>query len=132
MKAVLAKTSFIGQFNLSEAPTISGNLSLDAPSLAELARFADMDMPLNLAPLGGAEIKGKVSGSLLQPDLSFDKLGIKGDLITANYAGTIQLGELPSLKGTLELRSPDAGELARQLEFDLPAATALGRIDLTA
>lgn len=126
----LAKTSFSGQLNLSETPTISGNLSLDAPSLAELARFADLDMPVNLAPLGGADIKGKVNGALLQPDLSFDKLGIKGDLINANYAGTIQLGELPSLQGTLELRSSDAGELARQLEFDLPAAAALGKIGL--
>lgn len=129
--STLAKTSFTGQLNLSETPTISGELSLDAPSLAELARFAAVEMPLNLAPLGGADIKGKVSGSLLQPDLSFEKLGIKGSLINANYAGTIQLGEVPSLKGRLELRSPNAGELARQLEFDIPASTALGKIDLT-
>ena len=128
--SALAKTSFAGTLNLSETPTISGELSLDAPSLAELARFADIEMPLKLAPLGAADIKGKVSGSLLQPDLSFQKLGIKGPLISANYAGTVQLGEVPSLDGRLDLRSPNAGELARQLELDLPASTALGKVDL--
>ncbi|ABI77834.1 AsmA family protein [Hyphomonas neptunium ATCC 15444] len=127
----LARTSFAGQLNLSETPTISGELSLDAPSLADLVRFADIEMPVNLTPLGGADIKGTISGALMQPDLTFEKLGVKGELINANYAGTIQLGEVPSLKGALELRSPDAGELARQLEFDLPASGALGKVDLT-
>ncbi|MFN4184317.1 MAG: AsmA family protein [Hyphomonas sp.] len=127
----LAKSSFSGQLNLTDAPTIAGELSLDAPSLAALASFADVEMPMNLTPLGGVDVKGKVSGSLMQPDLSFDKLGLKGRLITANYAGTIQLGELPALKGTLELRTPDAGELARQLEFELPMSAALGKVDLT-
>ncbi|PKP81731.1 MAG: hypothetical protein CVT79_08185 [Alphaproteobacteria bacterium HGW-Alphaproteobacteria-18] len=127
----LAKTSFSGQLHLIEAPTIAGNLSLDAPSLAALAGFAAVEMPMNLAPLGGVDVKGKVSGSLLQPDFSFDKLGVKGKLINANYAGTIQLGELPVLKGTLELRTPDAGELARQMAFELPMSTALGKVDLT-
>ena len=127
----LARTSFSGQLNLTEAPTVTGELSLDAPSLADLARFADVEMPVNLTPLGGADIKGTVSGALMQPDLSFEKLGVKGDLITANYAGTITLGEIPSLTGELELRTPDAGELARALEFDLPASAALGRVNLT-
>lgn len=127
----LARTSFSGQLNLSEAPTITGNLTLDASSLADLARFADIDMPVNLAPLGGADIKGRISGALMQPDLTFEKLGVGGDLITANYAGTVQLGEIPSLAGNIELRSSNAGELARQLEFDLPASAALGKVDLT-
>lgn len=127
----LARTSFAGQLALSEAPTIAGNLTVEAPSLANLARFAGMEMPVNLTPLGGADIKGKISGALMQPDLSFEKLGIKGALINASYAGTVQLGEVPSLAGTIELRSPNAGELARQLEFDLPASAALGKVDLT-
>lgn len=126
----LARTSFKGQLNLSEEPTVNGDLSLDAPSLAALARFAAVELPMNITPLGGADIKGKVSGPLLQPDLSFEKLGVKSDLITANYAGTIQLGEVPTLNGRIELRSPDAGALARQLEFELPAQAALGRVDL--
>lgn len=127
----LARTSFSGQLSLTEAPTITGDLSLDAPSLAGLARFADIDMPVNLTPLGGADIKGKISGALMQPDLSFEKLGVKSELITANYAGSIQLGEVPSLVGTLELRTPDAGELTQALELDLPASAALGRVNLT-
>lgn len=127
----LVRTAFSGQLNLSDAPTITGDLSLDAPSLAALANFAAVEMPVNLTPLGGADIKGKVSGSLLQPDLNFEKLGVKSDLVNANYSGTIQLGELPSLEGAIELRTPDAGELARQLEFDLPASTAIGRVDVT-
>lgn len=76
--SALARTSFSGQLNLTEAPTITGQLSLDAPSLADLARFADVEVPVNLTPLGGADIMGKVSGALMQPDLSFEKLGVKG------------------------------------------------------
>lgn len=127
----LARTSFNGQLTLSDAPTIIGEFSLDADSLADLARFADVTLPVNLTPLGGADIKGAISGALMQPDLSFEKLGVRADLINANYAGTVKLGEVPTLAGTIELRSPDAGELARQLEFDLPASAALGKVDLT-
>lgn len=127
----LARTSFSGKVGLGENPTIEGAMSLDAPSLAALARFADVDLPLNIAALGGADIKGTISGSLLQPDLQFEKLGVKGDLITASYAGAIRIGEMPSLDGRLELRSPNTAELVRQLDLDLPAAGALERANLT-
>lgn len=126
----LAKTSFSGQVTLSENPTIDGKFGLDAPSLAALARFAGAELPLNLTPLGGGDVKGTIRGALTKPELSFEKLGVKADLITANYAGTVRLGEVPAVDGKVELRSSNAGELARQLELDLPASAALQKVDL--
>ncbi|MFN4024196.1 MAG: AsmA family protein [Hyphomonas sp.] len=128
----LAKTSFSGKLALGEEPTVAGDFSLDAPSLAALARFAGAEMPVNLTPLGGADVKGKISGSLLSPDLSFDKLGVKSDLIDASYNGAVRLGEAVDLDGRIALRSPRTGELVRRMELDLPMAAALERVQLDA
>lgn len=128
----LARTSFSGNLALGEAPTVAGDFSLDAASIAALARFAGAEMPLNLTPLGGANVNGKISGSLLAPDLSFETLGVKSDLIDASYAGGIRLGESVALDGRLKLRSPRTGELVRQLQMDLPMAAALERVQLDA
>lgn len=124
----LAKTGFTGRINLGPAPTIEGDFAFDAPKIDALAKFAAVELPLNVAPLGSLDVEGKVSGALTQPGLTFEKLRVKGPLITANYAGSIVLGEVPSLNGNIDFDTPKAGELASQMKFDLPAAAALENV----
>ncbi len=127
----LAKTGFTGKINLGPAPTIEGDFAFDAPKIDALAKFAAIELPLNVAPLGALDVEGKVSGALTQPALTFEKLRVKGPLITANYAGAVTLGEALLVNGKLSFDTPRAGELAKQLALDVPAASALEEVSFT-
>ena len=126
----MAKTDFTGQIVLSEAPTITGNLVLSAPSIADLATFSGVEMALNLAPLGGISAKASLSGALTEPAIRFETLSIKGSQIDANYTGALTLGEKPLLDGSISAVLPQAGDLATQIGLDLPARNALERVEL--
>ncbi len=126
----LAKTDFTGQIMLAESSTITGNLALSAPSIADLAKFGGVDMPLNLAPLGGTIMKASLSGALTQPAISFETLSVKGNQIDANYTGALTLGEKPAFDGRISAVLPQAGDLATQMGLDLPASDALERVEL--
>lgn len=126
----LAKTGFTGKVNLGEAPVIDGKLTLSAPKIDALAKFAAIELPVNAAPLGSLDLEANVKGALTQPGIDFEKLRVKGQLMTASYTGDIRLGEVPALNGKLSFDSSKAGELAKQLNFDLPAAPALEKVSL--
>lgn len=128
----LLKTVFSGQLALGETPAVDGKLDLEVPSLAALARFAGVEMEIDLTPLGRGDITATIAGSLLDPSLVFEKLAVRGNLIQASYTGQVTLGEVPQLAGRLEFSSPRMGELARQMAMDLPAADALERVTLSA
>jgi len=128
----LMKSVFTGQLALGEAPTVDGRLTLEVPSLAALAQFAGLEMPVNLTPLGRGDITAAIAGSLLDPSLVFEKLAVKGSLVDAGYTGEVILGEVPQLAGRLDFRTQRMGELARQMSLDLPAAAALERVELRA
>ncbi|MDP1556428.1 MAG: AsmA family protein, partial [Hyphomonas sp.] len=80
---------------------------------------------------GALDVEGKVSGALTEPALTFEKLRVKGPLIQANYVGGVELGAAPRLNGKLSFDTPKAGELARQMRFELPAASALEKVSFT-
>ncbi|MFN7163990.1 MAG: AsmA family protein [Hyphomonas sp.] len=127
----LAKTGFTGKIQLGAAPVIEGNFTFDAPKIDALTKFAAIELPLNVAPLGALDIEGKLSGVLTEPSLVFEKLRVKGPLINANYAGGVELGAVPQLSGRLSFDSPKAGELARQMKFELPANAAIEKVSFS-
>ncbi len=128
----IAKANYDGTLALGDTPTIQGSIIVEAPSLAEAARFAGVDMPLNLAPLGAGKIKAQLSGALTQPDIRFESLQLKGDLLDALYTGTITLGDTPVFDGTLKATLSDAGDLADAMGIDVPARNALDRLQINA
>lgn len=127
----LARTGFTGRINLAPEPVITGNFTFDAPRIDALTKFAGLKLPVNLAPLGALEIEGTVSGKLGEPDLDFGKLKVKGPLINASYTGEVALGAVPQLDGKLTFDTPRAGELARQLNVELPGAAALEKVNFS-
>jgi AsmA protein len=127
----LARTGFTGRINLAPEPVITGNFTFDAPRIDALTKFAGLKLPVNLAPLGALDIEGTVSGKLGEPDLDFGKLKVRGPLINASYTGTVALGAEPQLNGKLTFDTLRAGELARQLNFELPAAAALEKVNFS-
>lgn len=126
----MAKTDFTGQIMLADAPTITGNVAVSAPSIADLATFSGVKMPLNLAPLGGVSAKASLSGTLTEPAIRFETLAINGSQIDASYIGGLTLGEKLVLDGRISAVLPQAGDLATQMGLDLPARNALERVEL--
>ncbi len=128
----LARTGFAGTVSFGAEPSIDGKLTLNAASLAALATFSGVDLPMDITALGGAEVVANVGGLLADPVLDFEKLKLKGDIIAASYAGAFSLGTIPSVDGRLTFDTPRAGELARQLGIEVPAAEALEQVELSA
>jgi AsmA protein len=127
----LAKTGFTGKINLGPEPVIIGNFTFDAPKIDALTKFAGLKLPVNVAALGALDIEGKLSGKLAEPALDFERLKVKGPLINANYIGGVALGAVPQLNGKLTFDTPKAGELAKQLNIELPAAAALEKVNFS-
>lgn len=127
----LAKTGFTGKINLGPTPTITGNFTFGAPKIGALAKFAALQLPVDVSPLGALDVKGSLTGSLTEPALTFEKLRVDGPLIEANYAGTVALGAVPQVAGKISFETSKAGELARQLKIELPAASALEKVSFT-
>ncbi len=127
----LMKTDFAGTVTLGEAPVVDGTLSLSAPSLADVATFAAIDMPYNLSPLGAATVKAALKGPLDKPVIRFDSAGVKSSLIDASYTGALTLGDAPALDGTMKALLPNTGELVKQLGIDIPAEDALERVQVS-
>lgn len=131
LKTSLGKVRYDGTAQLGEPGALEGDLSFSAPDLSALAGFLGIETPFNLAPLGTATVKARVSGALAGPDIAFDLFSLKSDLIEVSYTGNVALQGTPKLQGRLEASLPNAGELTRQIGLDVPAASALERLDIT-
>ena len=127
----LAKAAFDGSVTLGEAPSVDGGLTLSAPNLADLAAFAAVDLPVNIAPLGAADMKGKVSGPFDNLVIQFDDLALKGSLLNLSYAGTVALAETVTVDGTLDALAQNTGELLKEMGIEVPAEDALEKVKVS-
>jgi AsmA protein len=58
------------------------------------------------------------------------RLDLASDLANIKYDGSIQLGDAPSLNGTFEAVVADLAALTQQFKLDVPARSALGRLQV--
>lgn len=124
----LAEAMYEGAVTLGESPFLDGTLTLNAPNLADLAAFAGVDLPVNVAPLGATNMNGTVSGPFDNLLIKFDKLALKGSLLDLTYVGTLALGDAITVDGTLDALSPNTGELLKQMGIEAPAEDALEKV----
>ena len=127
----LAKASYEGKVTLGDAPALDGALTLNAPDIAALAAFADVELPVNVAPLGAADAKATVSGPFDNLLIQFDNLALKGSLLDLTYAGAVTLGETVTMDGTFDGDAPNTGELLSQMGVDVPARDALEKVKVS-
>jgi len=127
----LAKASYDGSVTLGDAPSLAGAFTLNAPNLADVARFASVEMPVNLAPLGAGEMKGTVSGPFDALVIQFDGLTLKGNLLDLAFTGAVDLRETPTIDGALRATAPNTGELLKQMGIEVPAEDALEKVQIS-
>ena len=126
----LAIGMFDGSVTLGDAPALNGAFSLNAPSLAEVAKFASVELPVNIAPLGAGNMKGSVSGPFDALKINFDDLDLKSDLLDLGFTGTIALEDSPAVDGQLQATASNTGELLKQMGIEVPAEDALEKVNI--
>lgn len=121
-----------GSAILGEAISLDGGFTLDGRNLATLAALAGVEVPINLSALGRVRAEGQVSGPVETLQITFDRLDLDSDGLTAGYDGLIRLGTEPTLDGSMELDSNDLSGWLGGLGLDLPPAVdVLKRVDLS-
>ena len=113
----------------STRPSVTADLRVSAPDVADLARLAGLDLPVPPDRLGGIEIAGKVSGSAdeVRLDLSIGAIG--GDL---GLKGTVDtLAPRPRLDLAFNLKNKSAANLFRLFDATVAEGGALrtGAVD---
>jgi AsmA protein len=58
------------------------------------------------------------------------RLDLASDLANIKYDGSVQLGDTPSLNGAFEAEVADLAALTQKFELDVPARSALGRLQV--
>nr|WP_321361650.1 AsmA family protein [uncultured Hyphomonas sp.] len=127
----LATGTFDGSVTLGDAPALDGTFSLDAPNLAEVAKFASIELPVNIAPLGAGNMKGSVSGPFDALTIKFDNLDLKSDLVDLGFTGSVALKDSPVVDGQLQASASNTGELLKQMGIEVPAEDALEKVNIT-
>ncbi|KCZ82869.1 AsmA family protein [Hyphomonas adhaerens MHS-3] len=126
----LATGMFDGSVTLGDAPALDGTFSLDAPNLADVAAFASIELPVNIAPLGAGNMKGSVSGPFDALTIKFDNLDLKSDLLDLGFTGTVALQDSPTVDGQLQASASNTGELLSQMGIEVPAEDALEQVNI--
>ena len=129
--ADIGKISFQGTLQLGDNGNVDGGLRFSSGNLPELIAFTGITPPVNVEPLGTANIVAKVSGPLSALVIDFEQMGVKSDVLMANYTGKVTLGEPMSVDGQLSVDSAQAGELTRELGLDIPASSALEKVKVS-
>ncbi|KCZ53755.1 hypothetical protein HY29_15910 [Hyphomonas beringensis] len=127
----IGKISFQGTLQLGDNGNVDGGLRFSSGNLPELIAFTGITPPVNVEPLGTANIVAKVSGPLSALVIDFEQMGVKSDVLMANYTGKVTLGEPMSLDGQLSVDSAQAGELTRELGLEIPASSALEKVKVS-
>lgn len=126
----LLSLDFDGALALGTDTSLTGEFRVKAPDLGGLADFLSLEVPVSMAVLGGAEMRGTIDGPVTAPRLTFEKLGVEGGLVRADYEGQFAIGPQVTVDGRLKVSIPDAAEFTAALGGDIPSLPMLERIDL--
>ncbi|MCF6221451.1 MAG: AsmA family protein, partial [Robiginitomaculum sp.] len=126
LKSAIITTEFSGDFKAGGVPSASGDLQINVANIQKLQDALGMAIP-QLAAFSTVDIStnlstdGKVTTG---KNLSID---IKGDGITANYAGTATFDNALSLAGQFSANSPSIAALLPKLGMEnTPGVNILG------
>lgn len=131
LTSTLGALSFDGTLALGEAPNVEGQFTASTNALVELTSFTGQELPINLAPLGNVSLKGSVSGPLSELTVKIDDASQASELANTTFAGSIQLGEAPSINGAVKAALPQTGRLLDQLGIEAPASAVLNDVNLS-
>ena len=130
---IYGEVSYEGALTLAETPSLDGVFDLSSDTLGNaLSILGDQDLPIVASQLDSVRARGTVSGALADAGLDFERLTLAATGLDVDYKGSVRLGDIPSLNGTVELNAADAQRLLKPGHTLIPLLAMLGNVDVKA
>jgi len=110
--------SYSGLIDLGSNLPLDGTFAFKTDDTARAANALNLNLPLQLSPIGSIDIAGKIEGSFSSPKLTFEKFRQNSGFMNTDYFGLIILQDDPALDGSLKFSSSDAGRALTLLGMD--------------
>ena len=131
LETAFGRAGFDGTLRLGDTPELDGSFTANSPGLTGLAEFLGLEMPYDLAQIGRLEAAGTVSGPADAMVIDIARFTQNSRLAESRFSGQVKLGPELTLAGDFSASIPDVSALARFAALDLPAASALERLNVS-
>ena len=132
IKGELINANYQGNAKFDNALSLDGDFSATSTSISALMNRLGIISVKDSTITRDFSISGHMAGQIDTLSLSTLDLKTKSNDLTANYSGSIQLGEVVSLNGSFDAQSPSVAALITQFSMPVPlAANALGAINIS-
>lgn len=121
---------YMGEVTLGETPVLNGRVELNAADAQQLLKPGNTLIPL-LAMLGDVDFAATLSGPLMTPSLTGIVLKQRGQDLTTDYSGNLNLAGEQALDGMLNLSSDNPRAVLLALGTELPAGDSLNNIAIS-
>ena len=122
-----------GRLTLADEPVLEGAFEVSSDTVGDVLTFiGDQDLPIVGSALQSVRAKGTVEGIATQAALDFSELKLSATGLDVDYTGALQLGEVPTLNGSVTLNAADAQRLFKPGNTLIPILAMLGNVDLEA
>ncbi|MEM9179131.1 MAG: AsmA family protein [Pseudomonadota bacterium] len=130
---IYGDVSYDGALTLAEQVTADGAFELSSDTIGlVLTIFGGDSLPIVASNIDSLRAKGTISGDMPSATLAFSDLNLAATGLDLDYAGTITLGEIPTMDGQVELNAADAQRLLKPGNTLIPILTMLGNVDFVA
>ena len=130
---IYGEYSYEGALTLADMPVLDGEFYLSSDTIGEvLTVLGDQDLPIVASALESVTARGTVKGVATEAALDFEYLTLAATGLDFDYQGGVQLGEVPSLNGTVDVNAADAQRLLKPGHALIPMLTMLGNVDIKA
>lgn len=127
----LARASYEGSIANAEELSLDGRFNVSAPQIGELASFLDLEMGMNLEPLGGLQATGEIIGPLSTAALTFEKLELKAEGLSASYTGALTAGSDIMADGRTQLSVRNLNALLTEIGYPIQQLAPLNQVTLS-
>ena len=132
IKGELINADYRGNAKFDNALSLDGDFNATSTSISALMDKLGIISVKGNAITEDFSISGHMAGQIDKLSLSALDLKTKSNDLTANYSGSIQLGEVVSLNGSFDAQSQSVTNLITEFGMPVPlAANALGTINIS-
>ncbi|MEQ9316211.1 MAG: AsmA family protein [Henriciella sp.] len=127
----MGRAEYEGLVSNGDEIGLDGHFNISAPQLGEIARFLDLDVGINLEPLGGLQLAGEVKGGLSALVFDFDSLELKAEALSATYSGTFSPADNLQSDGQLKLSVRDLASLLQEIGMPVEQLAPVQQLTLS-
>lgn len=130
---IYGDVAYDGGLTLGDTPILQGDFDVESDTLGDvLAILGTANLPIVASALESVRAKGTISGPAVTANLDFSTLRLEATGLKVDYKGTLALGQIPQIDGTVDLNAADAQRLLKPGHPMAAMLALLGDVDLSA